>query len=290
MTMVVSAGKRMNRSLVLASLELGRSLADRDGTVFRVKGRCMYPTVRAGDVLRIQSRSAVDVSVGDIAVCRRPGYMIGHRVISKGEKEGRTYIITRPDNTLDGNDGPTFDEDLLGVVVTIERRGTIVPQQPGSYSWLVRAFFSLRLEVLTALSQAHAWLAGLLAKVQDSMVYRYIARGLLMVSNPRISYSVRLPMPVLGDAVYRQMAVEAFDLRKDWRGRPVKRWSLIMHVNDDSRPAAWATFAHDAANSWHTSESFIRPRFRGTGLEEKLEREAAAIILRETGTRGNDEG
>jgi hypothetical protein len=290
MSTAVPARKRISRSLVLASLELGKSLADRDGTVFRVKGRCMYPTVRAGDVLRIQSRAAVEVSVGDIAVCRRPGYMIGHRVISKGEKEGRAYIVTRPDCTLDGSDGPTFDEDLLGVVVAIERRGNAVPLQPVNYPWLVRACLTLRLELLTALSQARAWLAGVLAKVQDSRVYRYIARGFLMLSRPRISYSVRLPMPVLGDAVYRQMTVEAFDVRMDWRGRPVERWSLIMHLNDHSQPAAWMTFAHDAANSWHARESFVRPCFRGAGLEEALERKAATIMLRETGTEYNSAG
>jgi hypothetical protein len=291
MSTAAPARKRMNRSLVLASLELGRSLADRDGTVFRVKGRCMYPTVRAGDVLRIQSRSAVEVSVGDIAVCRRPGYMIGHRVISKGEKEGRAYIVTRPDSTLDGNDGPTFDEDLLGVVVAIERRGNAVPLQPVDYPWLVRTCLTLRLELLTALSQARTWLTGMLAKMQDSSrVYRYIARGLLTVSRLRISYSVRLPMPVLGDAVYRQMTVESFDVRMDWRGRPVERWTLIMHVNGDNQPAAWMTFAHDAANSWYACESFVRPRFRGAGLEEALERKAATIMLREPGTEDNSAG
>jgi hypothetical protein len=282
--------KRKSRSLVLASLELGRSLADRGGIVFRVKGRCMYPAVRAGDVLRIQSRAAVDVTVGDIAVCRRPGYIIGHRVISKGEKEGCAYIVTRPDNTLYGGDGPTFDEDLLGVVVAIERRGNAMPLQPVNYPWLVRTCLSLRLELLIALSQARTWLTGVLTKMQDSTVYRYFARRFLMLSQPRISYTVRLPMPVLGDAVYRQMTVEAFDLQTDWRGRSVERWSLIMHLNDDSRPAAWMTFARDAANSWHACESFVRPRLRGSGLEETLERKAAAIMLREPGTEDNRTG
>jgi hypothetical protein len=97
-------------------------------------------------------------------------------------------------------------------------------------------------------------------------------------------------MPVLGDAVYRQMTVEAFDVRRDWRGRPVERWSLIMHLNDHSQPAAWMTFAHDAANSWHARESFVRPCFRGAGLEEALERKAATIMLREPGTEDDSAG
>ena len=52
------------RSLAVASLDIGRVLADRDGATYRVQGTCMYPTVRAGDVLRIRSCAAADALRG----------------------------------------------------------------------------------------------------------------------------------------------------------------------------------------------------------------------------------
>ena len=100
-------------SLVLASLEVGKALADRGRTTFRAQGTCMYPTVRPGDVLHIESRTVDEVAVGDIAVCRRPGYLFSHRTIGKGVHNGRPYIVTRPDRVRRGDDGPTFDQDVL---------------------------------------------------------------------------------------------------------------------------------------------------------------------------------
>jgi len=84
-------------SLVLASLDMGRVLADRDGVTFRAQGTCMYPNVRPGDVLRIRSRAAAQVNISDLAVCRGNGFLFSHRVIAKGERDGRAFIVTRPD-------------------------------------------------------------------------------------------------------------------------------------------------------------------------------------------------
>src|SRR5512136_1699800 len=119
-----------NPSLVLASLDIGRVLADRDGVTFRAQGTCMYPAVRPGDVLRIQSRAAAQVNVGDMAVCRGDDFLFSHRVIAKGECDGRAFIVTRPDRAHNESDAPTFDEDLLGVVVAITRNDKPVPLAP----------------------------------------------------------------------------------------------------------------------------------------------------------------
>lgn len=90
----------------------------------------MYPTVRPGDVLRIQPRRAAEVAVGEIAVCRTSAYLFSHRVIAKGERGGRAYIVTRPDRSRVGSDAPTFDENLLGAVVSITRAGKPAPLMP----------------------------------------------------------------------------------------------------------------------------------------------------------------
>jgi len=57
-----------NRSLVTASLELGRVLADCGKVTFRAQGTCMYPCIQPGDMLHIESRTTEQVQVGDIAV------------------------------------------------------------------------------------------------------------------------------------------------------------------------------------------------------------------------------
>ena len=127
-------------SLVAASLEIGKALADSDRVTFRAQGTCMYPCVRPGDVLRIESRAAEEVAIGDIAVCRRPGYLFGHRTIDKGVEDGRRYIVTRPDRSSSGSDGPTYGEDVLGIVTAIERKGKRVEPRRRRYPWPVRLY------------------------------------------------------------------------------------------------------------------------------------------------------
>jgi len=269
------------KSLVGASLDIGRVLADRDGVTFRADGTCMYPAIRPGDILRIQSCAAADVVVGDVVVCRRPTHLFCHRVAARGAEEGRAYIVTRQDRTPDESDGPTFDENLLGVVVAIERRGKPVPFQPTSPSWPLYLYFALRLKMIELrLRIILAW-RDLLPKVQANAFYRRMMRIWLAVAHPQMSYRVRLPMPALGDAVYRQLSPETFSVQKDWRGRPVQRWTLLLHLNGSPEPAAWMTLSRTAAGRWRVDESFVSARYRGAGLTVLLQRKAQDILQKD---------
>jgi hypothetical protein len=267
-------------SLVLASLDIGRVLADRDGVTFRAQGTCMYPTVRPGDVLRIQSRPAANVEVGDIAVCRAPDYLFGHRVIAKGEQDGRAYIVTRPDRARAGSDAPTFDGNLLGVVIRIERNAKRVPLQPTGYPWLARWYFAVRLPLTQLQPRVLDGLMTPLARIQDSALYRRMARGWLALVHPRVAYIVQLPFNSKLDGVYRPLAPDEFDVRMEWQGRAVERWTLALRLSDAREPAACATFARDADDAWRVEESRVRLRYRGAGLNNALMRQAKAILAK----------
>jgi signal peptidase len=267
-----------SKSLARASLELGRVLADRNGLTFRAKGTCMYPTLRAGDVLRIKPCTAADIALGDIAVGRKPGYLFAHRVIDKGLEKGRTYILTRPDTARVGSDGPTFDDSLLGRVVAIERNGRPVPLRPAAQRWPLRACYAVRRQLIEAAQRLRAGVEQRLETVQSGALYRGLAQRWRALSRPRLSCAVRLPTPALGDAVYRELPLETFNLRADWRGRPVGRFTLTLHLNENRRPAAWATFARDGAADWRVVESFVGARYRGWGLDEELLRRADAVL------------
>lgn len=259
---------------------MDRVLVDHAGVTFRAKGRCMYPTIRAGDVLRIQSRAVADVAIGDIAVFRRATYLLAHRVIGKGAHEGRAYIVTRPDGASESSDGPTFDENLLGTVTAIERRGKPVSLQPTVYPWLLRRYFDLRLTLMHLAERRRPWCADALARIQDSPLYRRLAGLWLTVMQPRLEYTVRLPIAAFGNSIYRRVAPESFDLRTDWRGRPIERWTLTLHMNGQRDPAAWTTLVRNAG-TWSVEDSFLRPRYRGTNLDHMLMGRVEAILGRE---------
>ena len=270
-------------SLSHGSLEIARVLADRNGLTFRSDGTCMYPTIRPGDVLQIQSRPMVDIKVGDIAVCRRPKHLFSHRVMAKGTEQGRAYIITRPDRTLK-EDSPTFDENLLGVVVEIKRRGKSVPLGPASLNPARRFYYSLVLTSMETRMRARLWRRGFTARLLETPLYPGLARVWFRLARPALSFTVRLPMPALGDAVYRQMAPDDFSVERDWRGRPVRRWTLTLHLSGYLEPAAWVTLVQGEDGLWQTEDSRVAAWCRGGGLEEKLLARAEEILHR-TGHR-----
>ncbi|MBC8446885.1 MAG: hypothetical protein H8D78_03970 [Chloroflexi bacterium] len=278
-----AAGLRAG-SLVLASLEVGKALADRGRTTFRAQGTCMYPCVRPGDVLHIESRTVEEVAVGDMAVCRRPGYLFSHRCIGKGVEDGRTYIVTRPDRVRQGDDGPTFDDDVLGIITAIERRGRRLSPRPRQYARPVRICLAARLALVGALPAVRRWLIWALTRVQRSVAYRRLARLWLATTRPRVSYVVRLPLRA-GQThdLYRPLPPDEFDVAKPtWQGRPPDCWTLALHLNGNRRPAAWATFAlcppECPEAGWRVSDLQVRVRYRGIGFAADLIRKAEAIF------------
>jgi hypothetical protein len=285
-----ASSKTDPRSLVGASLEIGRMLADRDGIIFRAKGKCMYPTIRAGDILRLESRMAADANVGDIAVCRRPKCLLSHRVIEKGLQGGRAYIVTRPDGAKESSDGPTFDENLLGVVVAIQRKGKSQPLAPVAYAWPMRSYFAFHFAMAEAVAQLLPRMENLLGRLQDSSSYRRMAEKCFALWHPVFRFTVRVPAPALGDAVYRELSPEDFDVRRDWRGRRVQRWTLTLNLNGTCQPAAWMTFTREDTDTWRADESFVRRRYRGAGLINELLVQAETILQRGHGARADLEG
>lgn len=274
------------RSLSVASLDIGRVLADRDGVTFRAQGTCMYPAVRPGDVLRIRTCTASETAVGDIAVCRRHGLLFGHRVVGKGVRDERAFVVTRPDRARRGDDGPTFDEDLLGVVASITRRGVGVPASGEQDDGRSRLALRLRLALIESAPRVRSRLATALTRAQTHGVYRCVARRAFVLTRPRLEYVVHVPLnATLGDAVYRRVDPADFDPDAPWQGRVRDRWSLVLHVNGARKAAATATFER-SGGVWRRAASHVRQRYCGLGLERLLLARAELILTRAgTGSR-----
>lgn len=273
-----------NRSLVIASLELGRVLADRGKVTFRAQGTCMFPCIQPGDVLHIESRPIEQVHVGDIAVFRRDMSLFGHRTITKGRRERNPYIVTRPDRTKQGDDGPTYGDDVLGAVTAIERRGVRMPLhlQPlrGVSAWRAAAWEWWNWE-------AYPRLIEIAGAVQRRPLYHSAAQFWLRARSSRLAYVVRVPLRA-GQThdLYRELSPAEFDISQPtWQGRPMTSWTLALHLNGARPPAVSATInwhpegcPHGAG--WRVDEMQMRARYRGAGLDEALTRQAQAILAR----------
>jgi hypothetical protein len=269
----------LRRSLVLASIDIGRALADSEGATFRARGTCMYPAVRPGDVLYIRSRKLADVAVGDIAVCRRSGYLIGHRVVEASRSGSQPFIVTKPDRTRDGDDGPTYEDDLLGVVTRITRHGAEVSLRPARRCRAVKLYLSLRLVPLEGISSTRRWLISAVGHVQRTAGYRWLANVCLGKSLRSLHFTVRVPLnATLGDALFREIAPTEFDPEAVWNGRRVERFVVAALLKGVASPSGTIEVIRVAGTDWRRCCPSIRRRYSGAGLDDLLRAEVARIL------------
>ena len=279
-----TGGRRTTNSLVVESLEIGRALANHGRATFRARGTCMFPCVQPGDTLSIESRPIERIRVGDIAVVRKNGHLFGHRAISKGEDEIGPFIITRPDRSGDGDDGPTHGENILGVVTRIERKGkpTITTQIPLGGSAKLRVALLEWWHRDARLRLIHG-----LERVQRLRFYQAISPLCLKALHPKLRYEVRTPLKSgQSHDVYRSFPPDQFDPSQPLhQGKPVTEWMLALYLDRTRFPAAWITMVRSPEvsprwGSWHIADAGARVRFQGTGLVQTVVGKAMEILAR----------
>lgn len=244
----------------------------------------MYPCVRPGDTLHIESRPIERIQVGDIAVIRKSGQLFGHRAIAKGENEIGPFIVTRPDRSDDGDDGPTHGENILGVVTRIERKGkpTITTKMP----------LGGRAKLRVALWEwwhrdARSRLIHGLERAQRLRFYQAVSPLCLKAFHPKLRYEVRTPLkPGQSHDVYRSFPPDRFDASQLLhQGKPVTEWTLALYLDAARLPAAWVTMVRSPEESsrgkgWHIADAGARVRYQGTGLDRIVIGKAMEILAR----------
>lgn len=230
----------------------------------------MYPCVQPGDTLHIESRLLEDIKVGDIAVVRHNGFLFGHRTIAKGEDEDGPYIVTRPDRCNQGNDGPTHEENILGVVKRIERSGQEASTAPKPLRGCAKVRVSLwewwNWDARLRLSKRLEW-------VQRLRLYKSIAALCVRALHPQHRYEVRVPLkPGQTYDLYRVFPPDQFDVTQPLQqGKPVMEWTLTLYIDKTRAPAGWATLLRSPegcprGKGWHIEDLWVRIRYRGAGL------------------------
>ncbi|MBU0985685.1 MAG: hypothetical protein KKH68_00400, partial [Proteobacteria bacterium] len=107
----------------------------------------MYPCIKPGDILHIDPRNAEKIRIGDVVIYRKCNRLFSHRTIDKGKDNGSYYLITRPDTAESGHEGPIIDENILGIVSTIERDGIIFKPVQKEYPLGKSIFFNVCLRL-----------------------------------------------------------------------------------------------------------------------------------------------
>ncbi len=116
----------MTNLRILAEKSLARSVILDSGRLrFRASGSSMLPVIRPGDILVVHRRELHEVRQGEIAFFFCYDRMAVHRVVLKSP----ALLITQGDTHF-SPDPPVTAENLLGVVVFIDRNGKVFAPAP----------------------------------------------------------------------------------------------------------------------------------------------------------------
>jgi len=266
--------------LILQIFELGRLFVGKKMVKFHPQGICMYPCIKPGDTLHIEPRSVDQIKVGDIAVYRRFNRLFTHRTIDKGIRDGQNYIITRPDIAKFSNDGPTFDQDILGIVAHIERKAKILDTAKKDCPLVKRFFLNIYLQYYHLKQSLGNKVIYIISYLQQFKAYRKFAKFLFINSKKKIEFSLQAPLySKINSRFFRKMSSEEF-LNLQRGESPAPRWIITLSVN--SNPAGFLSFVFKPKNcpfsGWWLSEAKVGIRYRGTNLEERLLNQADNLL------------
>jgi hypothetical protein len=263
----------MADSLIYTSLEIGKALAVQKKMILRGTGNCMYPNIRPADLLHIQASTVAEINKGDLAVCRGNGKLVAPRVIAKTVINGTPCIITRADTNPHRPDKPVSDNDLLGIVSSIERKGKrLSPAFVHRNRWVL-LLWRLRL----AVRDSPRRLRSLICQLQQTSIYSAGAPFLLSILRPSDKWFFVVQIPFQGvqaNALFSSCPAEEFRLNTPtWQNVLPVNWRLALHLRKGEQPAAIASFKRIQVNTlpdWQLTDIQVRQRYQGCGLQRAV--------------------
>ena len=266
--------------ILLQLFELKEILIQKNMIKFYSQGFCMYPCIHPGDVLHIEYKKIDEINIGDIAVYLRNNNLFAHRVIDKAYKQGAYCIRTRPDTSERGSDGPTFSDDIAGVVTGIERKGRIMESGKIECSLMQKIYLeyfvmSIRIKRFIIRNFIYP-----IAFIQRSLVYKQISKLLFSGINKDLNFSISIPLNGdISSRFNRIVSSEELIKLRDNKDELLK-WTIAL--NAGRRSMASLSFVRQPKDccfsGWWISEAKIRNIYRGTEIERKIFKKSDELL------------
>jgi signal peptidase I len=108
-------------------LEVSADLLSQGYSVrFRPGGHSMSPTIRDGEAVTVEPIEAERVRVRDIILYRTARGVIAHRVVRIERREATGALFYLRGDAATTHDAPVVADQILGRVVTVERKGRAI--------------------------------------------------------------------------------------------------------------------------------------------------------------------
>jgi signal peptidase I len=115
--------------------DLAAQILNASGQVCSVaRGASMLPAVFPGDTLEIHRRHFGQIRTGDVVLATNQGHLCTHRVAREEIRCGRRVFITRGDAVPREDEQPISEDEFLGRVEFVVRRGRrLRPEMSGNW-------------------------------------------------------------------------------------------------------------------------------------------------------------
>ncbi|MDD5355413.1 MAG: S24/S26 family peptidase [Candidatus Omnitrophica bacterium] len=259
-------------NIFLKFFDFKTHLLKKDLFTFKLRGLCMYPFLKDGDILKVEHKNAEEIRMGDFAVFKRNKNLCVHRVINKGIDGGLSYITTKSDSQLK-DDGPTFDKDILGIVTHVERKGRTIRVLTKDSGLILQFLSTVRLRWFYFLRQIIRAIIKITIFIQRFRLYRSCAMILFNKMVPRITYTLRF-YPLTNNNVHMNKDFSLDGSHKPESGNTdiFLQGGLFAFVG--SKQIASLSFVNKPTmcpfSGWWVYGLKIRVRFRCAGIEEEL--------------------
>ena len=261
-------------SLFFQLFDLNKIIIENNMIRFSSSGTSMYPCIKQGDTLYIEPKKAEQIKIGDIAAYSQSGVINAHRTIDKGKENGRDYIITRGDRRAPRVDTKIIDNDIMGIVSRIERKGRFLSTQEKRYNSIQNIFFEICIKSGIAKKYLFNNIVCFINYLQQVRIYKRIAKKLFSKLNKRIDFSMQVPLhDKINDIFYKVISSKEFISENlCFKGGIIPKFTVALNI--DSKPVAFLSFIFRPKtcqfNGLWISGIKIPTVYRGLGLEEKL--------------------
>jgi len=269
-----------NQGLILQLFELGKLFVDKKTAVFRATGICMYPCILPGDILHLETKALKEINAGDIVVYRRANRLFSHRAVAKVNDAGRDYLLTRPDKANSGNEEAVADEDILGIVVKIERQGKFISTERKVCSSLRKCLYNIDYGRRGLKQRVFAAALEIICSLQEFKIYRAIAKALFLLYYRKLKISLQVPLnEAAGLDLYRIVPPSEFpELKAEIKNGCVSRAKVVAAVNKKNIACMDLTF--QSGTGPLTSVISTKIRYRHSGIEERISGYAGELLKR----------
>jgi len=123
-------------------------LEDDHSLSYKMRGNSMYPTLKPGDIGKVEKCSPQELKVGDIIVFRLNNILIGHRLIKISNENDELVFIAKGDNSPT-TDLPFKSDAFLGRLNSFQRENNITHVE--SLKMKIKRFNALKFPKLSLL-------------------------------------------------------------------------------------------------------------------------------------------